>query len=160
MQLSNVVAYASRKLKVHEQNYPTYDLELGLVVLALKCWLHYLYGERFEVFSDHKSMRYVFMHKDLNMRQRRGIEYLEHYDFNLEYHPGKANVVTDALSRKTHCTPAYLAMDEWKMHHVHNEFGFELVQDKRGPTLFTVIAQPSLITGFIFGMRMSWRLGY
>ncbi|MGI4715133.1 Ty3/Gypsy family RNase HI domain-containing protein, partial [Klebsiella pneumoniae] len=97
MQLAKVVAYASRQLKIHEHNYPTHDLELGAVVFALKCWRHYLFGERFEVFSNHKSLKYVFTQRDLNMRQRRWMEYLEQYDFDLQYHPGKANVVADAL---------------------------------------------------------------
>ena len=101
MQEGRVVAYGSRQLKTHEQNYPTHDLELAAVVFALKSWRHYLYGERFEVFSDHKSLKYIFTQCDLNMRQRRWMEYLEQYNFDLQYHPGKANVVADALSRKT-----------------------------------------------------------
>ena len=100
MQLGRVVAYGSRQLKIHEQNYPTHDLELAAVVFALKSWRHYLYGEKFEVFSDHKSLKYIFSQKDLNLRQRQWMEYLEDYDFDLQYHPGKANVVADALSRK------------------------------------------------------------
>ena len=71
MQLERVVAYASSQLKTHERNYPTHDLELGAIVFALKVWRHYLYGGKFEVFSDHKSLKYVFTQKDLNMRQRR-----------------------------------------------------------------------------------------
>jgi len=94
------VAYASRQLKVHEKNYPTHDLELAAVVFALKTWRHYLYGAQFQVFSDHKSLKYLFDQKELNMRQRRWMEYLKDYDFELLYHPGKANVVADALSRK------------------------------------------------------------
>src|SRR3954463_751465 len=101
MQNQQVVAYASRQLKVHERNYPTHDLELATVVFVLKLWRHYLYGSRFEVFSDHKSLKYLFDQKELNMRQRRWLEFLKDYDFGLNYHPGKANVVADALSRKT-----------------------------------------------------------
>ncbi|WVZ25177.1 hypothetical protein V8G54_003721 [Vigna mungo] len=99
--LGRVVAYASRQLKVHEKNYPTHDLELAAVVFALKNWRHYLYGAQFQVFSDHKSLKYLFDQKELNMRQRRWMEFLKDYDFELLYHPGKANVVADALSRKT-----------------------------------------------------------
>jgi len=88
-------------LKIHERNYPTHDLELAAVVFVLKIWRHYLYGSRFEVFSDHKSLKYLFDQKELNMRQRRWLELLKDYDFGLNYHPGKANVVADALSRKT-----------------------------------------------------------
>ncbi|GAU45204.1 hypothetical protein TSUD_139090 [Trifolium subterraneum] len=100
MQKGKFVAYASRQLKVHERNYPTHDLELAVVVFALKVWRHYLYGSRFEVFSDHKSLKYLFDQKELNMRQRRWLEFLKDYDFELSYHPGKDNVVADALSRK------------------------------------------------------------
>ena len=101
MQNQQVVAYASRQLKVHERNYPTHDLELAAVVFVLKLWRHYLYGSRFEVYSDHKSLKYLFDQKELNMRQRRWLEFLKDYDFGLNYHPGKANVVADALSRKS-----------------------------------------------------------
>ncbi|KAK9147143.1 hypothetical protein Sjap_007046 [Stephania japonica] len=100
MQESRVIAYASRQLKIHEKNYPTHDLELAAVVFALKIWRHYLYGERFVLFTDHKSLKYLFTQKELNMRQRRWLEFLKDYDFSLEYHPGKANVVADALSRR------------------------------------------------------------
>ena len=101
MQSRRVVAYGSRQLKNHEHNYPTHDLELAAIVFALKIWRHYLYGEQFEVFSDHKSLRYIFTQRDLNMRQRKWMEYLEDYDFTLHYHHSKANVVTDALSQKS-----------------------------------------------------------
>ncbi|KAK9117261.1 hypothetical protein Sjap_016208 [Stephania japonica] len=100
MQESRVIAYASRQLKIHEKNYPTHDLELAAVVFALKIWRHYLYGERFVLFTDHKSLKYLFTQKELNMRQRRWLEFLKDYDFSLEYHPGKANVVAHALSRR------------------------------------------------------------
>nr|KYP37706.1 Retrovirus-related Pol polyprotein from transposon 17.6 [Cajanus cajan] len=100
MQKEKVIAYASRQLKTHEQNYPTHDLELVIVVFVLKLWRHYLFGSRFEVFSDHKSLKYLFDQKELNIRQRRWLEFLKDYDFQLNYHPGKANVVADALSRK------------------------------------------------------------
>ena len=71
MQSGRVVAYGFRQLKIHEQNYPTHDMELAAVVFALKIWRHYLYGEQFEVYSDHKSLKYIFTQRDLNMRQRR-----------------------------------------------------------------------------------------
>ena len=101
MQNEKVVAYASRKSRTHDKNYPTHDLELVAVVFVLKIWRHYLYGSRFEVFSDHKSLKYLFNQKELNMRQQRWLELLKDYDFSLNYHPGKANVVADALSRNT-----------------------------------------------------------
>ena len=95
------MAYGSRHLKNHEQSYPTHDMELVAIVFALKVWRHYLYGEQFEVFSDQKSLKYIFIQWDLNMRQRRWMEYLEDYDFTLHYHPDKANVVANALNRKS-----------------------------------------------------------
>ncbi|GAU31786.1 hypothetical protein TSUD_22320 [Trifolium subterraneum] len=88
-------------LKSHEENYPTHDLELAAIIFALKIWRHHLYGVQFDLFSDHKSLKYLFDQKDLNMRQRRWMEYLKDFDFSLNYHPGKANVVADALSRKS-----------------------------------------------------------
>ncbi|KAL0539443.1 hypothetical protein IC582_023655 [Cucumis melo] len=100
MQQGKVVAYASRQLKIHEQNYPTHDLELAAVVFALKMWRHYLYGEKIQIDTDHKSLKYLFTQKELNMRQRRWLELVKDYDCEILYHPGKANVVADALSRK------------------------------------------------------------
>src|SRR3954466_5148678 len=102
MQEEKVVAYASRQLKTHEVNYPTHDLELASVVHALKTWRHYLLGKRSEVFTDPKSLKYIFTQKDLNLRQRRWLELIKDYDLNVQYHPGKANVVADALSRRSH----------------------------------------------------------
>ncbi|KAJ9560990.1 hypothetical protein OSB04_006150 [Centaurea solstitialis] len=100
MQDGKVIAYASRKLKVHELNYPTHDMELAAVVFALKIWRHYLYGVKCQIYTDHKSLQYLLNQKELNMRQRRWIELLSDYDCEILYHPGKGNVVADALSRK------------------------------------------------------------
>ncbi|KAI3773775.1 hypothetical protein L1987_48307 [Smallanthus sonchifolius] len=100
MQNDKVIAYASRLLKVHEKNYTTHDLELGAVVFALKIWKHYLYVTKCTIFTDHKSLQHIFDQKELNMRQRRWVELLNDYDCEIRYHPGKANVVADALSRK------------------------------------------------------------
>ena len=100
MQDGKVVDYASRQLKPHEQNYPTHDLELAAIVFALKIWRHYLYGEKCRIFTDHKSLKYLLTQKDLNLRQRRWLELFKDYDCIIDYHPGKANVVADALSRK------------------------------------------------------------
>ena len=101
MQNGKVIAYASRQLKEYEKNYPTHDLELAAVVFALKIWRHYLYGEKCEIYTDHKSLKYFFTQKELNMRQRRWLELVKDYDCVINYHPGKANVVADALSRKS-----------------------------------------------------------
>ncbi|MES7588717.1 ribonuclease H family protein, partial [Cutibacterium acnes] len=95
-----MIAYASRQLKEYEQRYPTHDLELAAVVFALKIWRHYLYGEKCEIYTDHKSLKYFFTQKELNMRQRRWLELVKDYDCEILYHPGKANVVADALSRR------------------------------------------------------------
>ncbi|GJR09467.1 putative reverse transcriptase domain-containing protein [Tanacetum coccineum] len=100
MQREKVIAYASRQLKIHEKNYTTHDLELGAVVFALKIWRHYLYGTKYMVFTDHKSLQHILDQKELNMKQRQWLELLSDYDCDIRYHPGKANVVADALSRK------------------------------------------------------------
>jgi hypothetical protein len=99
MQEGRVIAYGSRQLRKHEGNYPTHDLELATVVFALKSWRHYLYGESCDIYTDHKSLKYIFTQKELNLRQRRWLELIKDYDLSIHYHSGKANVVADALSR-------------------------------------------------------------
>ncbi|GKD25336.1 putative reverse transcriptase domain-containing protein [Tanacetum coccineum] len=98
MQREKVIAYASRQLKLHENNYTTHDLELGSVVFALKIWRHYLYGTKYTMFTYHKSLQHIMDQKELNMRQRHWLELLSDYDCDICYHLGKANVVADALS--------------------------------------------------------------
>ena len=100
MKNDRVIAYASRQLKKHEENYPTHDLELATVVFALKIWRHYLCGVHCRIFTDHKSLQYIFTQKELNLKQRRWLELIKDYDCTIEYHPGKANVIADALSRR------------------------------------------------------------
>jgi hypothetical protein len=102
MQENRVIAYASWALRPHENNYPTHNLELAADVHALKIWRHYLMGNHFNIYMDHKSLKYIFTQSDLNMRQRRWLELIKDYDLEVHYHPDKANVVADALSRK-HC---------------------------------------------------------
>ncbi|GKD40970.1 putative reverse transcriptase domain-containing protein, partial [Tanacetum coccineum] len=98
-EIEKVIAYASRQLKVHEKNCTTHDLELGSVVFALKIWRHYLYGTKCTVFTDHKSLQHILDQKELNMRQRRWLELLSNYDCDIRYHPGKENIVANALSQ-------------------------------------------------------------
>jgi ribonuclease HI len=101
MQKGRVVAYSSRQLKVHEKNYLTHNLELAAVVHALKTWRHYLYGQKCDIYTDHKSLKYIFTQSELNMRQQRWLELVKDYEQEIHYHPGKANMVADALSRKS-----------------------------------------------------------
>jgi hypothetical protein len=101
MQEGRVVAYSSRQLKVHEKNYPTHDLELVVVVHALKTWRHYLYGQKCDIYTDHKSLKYIFTQLELNMRQRRWLELIKDYELEIHDHSGKANVVANALIRKS-----------------------------------------------------------
>jgi hypothetical protein len=103
MQNNRVIAYASRALRNHEQNYPTHDLELAAVIHAHKIWRHHLMGAKCNIYTDHKSLKYIFTQADLNMRQRRWLELIKDYDLEVYYHSGKANVVADALSQKAHC---------------------------------------------------------
>jgi hypothetical protein len=98
MQDGHVVAYASQQLRKHEAHYLTHDLELATVVHALKIWRHYLMGKRCELYTDHKSLKYIFTQSNLNLRQTRWLELIKDYDIGINYHPGKANVVVDALS--------------------------------------------------------------
>ena len=140
MQSGRVVAYGSRQLNNHEKNYPTH-MELADAVFALKIWCHYLYGEEFELYSDHKSLKYIFTQRDLNMRQRRWMEFLEDYDFTLHYHPGKANVVADALNRKSRGVLASIASREWQMLETVGQFGLQYSEQTQG-TLGRLVATP------------------
>lgn len=149
MQRDRVVAYASRQLRTHEKNYPTHDLELAAVVFALRLWRHYLMGESFEIFTDHKSLKYLFSQRDLNMRQRRWLELIKDYHLSLQYHPGKANVVADALSRKSHTTVAFMMTSWWTMVDTLVDFDIQPTTKKYTAYLGAMIAQPTLISRII-----------
>nr|GFB32975.1 putative reverse transcriptase domain-containing protein [Tanacetum cinerariifolium] len=124
MQREKVISYASRQLKIHEKNYTTHDLELGAVVFALKIWRHYLYGTKCTVFTDHKSLQHILDQKELNMRQCRWLELLSDYDCEVHYHPGKANVIADALSRKEREPPLRVRALGWVNHLPLVEFSY------------------------------------
>jgi hypothetical protein len=124
MQEGRVIAYASRQLHRHEEHYPTHDLELATVVHALKIWRHYMLGNTFHLYTDHKSLKYIFTQSELNMRQQRWLELIKDYDLEIHYHPRKSNVVVDALSRKAsyHCltvstsnTTLCQEMEKWNL---------------------------------------------
>jgi hypothetical protein len=103
MQDGCAITSASWQLRRHEDHYPTHDLELLVIVHALKIWRHYLLGNLVHIYTDHKSLKYLFTQSDLNMRQRRWLELIKDYELEVHYHPGKANVVADAPCRKHRC---------------------------------------------------------
>jgi hypothetical protein len=102
MQDGHVVAYASRQLRKREAHYLTHHLEFATVVHALKFWRHYLIGKRCGLYTDNKRLKYIFTQPNLSLRQRRWLELIKDYDLGINYHPGKANVVVDALSQRSH----------------------------------------------------------
>jgi hypothetical protein len=102
MQECRVIMYSSCQLRPHEEQYPTHDLELAVVVHALRTWRYYLLGNVAHIFTDHKSLNYFFTQPDLNMWQRRWLELIKDYDLKIHYHPDKVNVVADDWSRKAH----------------------------------------------------------
>jgi hypothetical protein len=97
----------SRQLRKYEENYPTHDLELAAVMHAFKIWRHYLIGRRCEIYSDHRSLKYIFTQDNLNLRQHQWLELIKDYDLGINYHPEKANVIEDALSRKKYCNATF-----------------------------------------------------
>jgi hypothetical protein len=108
MQEGWVISYSSRQLRCHEEHYPTHDLELAAVVMALRTWCHYLPWNVVHIYTDHKSLKYIFIHPNLNTRQRRWLELIKDYELEVHYHLGKANIVADALIRMAHCTTCQL----------------------------------------------------
>jgi hypothetical protein len=141
MQEGRVIAYASWALRSHEINYPTHDLELAVVVHALKIWRHSLMGNRCNIFTDHKSLKYIFTQLELNMRQRRWLELIKDYDLEVHYHPGKENVVADALNRKVHCNHLELEQDSDPLCEEMRRLNLEVVQQGN---LYALAAESNL----------------
>jgi hypothetical protein len=131
MQNGKVVSYASHQIKHHERNYPTHDLELASVVHALKVWRLYFMGKHCHVFTDHKSLKYIFTQKELNMRQRRLLELIKDYNMILQYRPGKANVVADALSHKSYVNGFTAGELPEELHEQFKELRLEIVPEGR-----------------------------
>jgi ribonuclease HI len=146
MQDNRVIAYASRALRPHEQNYPTHDLELAAVVHALKMWRHYLMGTRCNIYTDQKSLKYIFTQADLNMRHRRWLELIKDYDLEVHYHPGKANMVADALSRKSQCN--CMVMDS-RINTLCDELSKMKIEVIPSDTLSYISVEPTLLDQII-----------
>ncbi len=140
-----MISYSSRQLRHHEEHYPTHDLELAAVVMTLWAWHHYLLGNVVHIYTDHKSLKYIFTQPDLNMRQRRWFELIKDYELEVHYHPGKANVVANTLSHKGHCNylPAVRSMGEESSTRVLPDF-----------SLFNITLTPILRGEIIAAKRM------
>src|SRR4051812_35528937 len=150
MQDQHVVAYASRQLRPHEENYPPHDLELAAVVDALKTWRHYLLGNHCQIYSDHQSLQYIFTQPDLNLRQRHWIELIKDYDVGISFIPGKANVMGDALSRKSYCNNLMLQQYQPLLHEEFRKLNLEIVPHG---FLSTMVAIPTLKDQIIVAQR-------
>jgi hypothetical protein len=146
MQDNRVFTYASRALRPHEQNYPTHDLELAAVVHALKMWRNYMMGTHCNIYTDHKSLKYIFTQADLNMRQRRWKELIKDYNLEVHYHPGKANVVAYALSQKSQCN--CMVMDS-RINTLCDEFSKMRIEVIPSGTLSHISVEPTLLDQII-----------
>ena len=151
MQNDRVIAYASRQLKKHEENYPTHNLELAAVVFALKIWRHYLYGVPCKIFTDHKSLQYIFTQKELNRRQRRWLELIKDYDCTIEYHQEKANVVADALSRRLENSLSHMRSGYLPLLVDLRALGVILEVEDSGALLATFHVRPLLVDQILVG---------
>ena len=140
-----MIAYTSRQLKKRETNYPTHDLELAEIVFALKIWRHYLYGKTCQVFTDHKSLKYLLTQKELNLRQKKCLELIKDYDLVIDYHLGKANVVTDALSRKSSVTLAHISTAYVPLLLDIKILGISLDYDDYGALVANFMVRPTLV---------------
>ena len=132
-------------MKPYEKNYPTHDLKLAAVIFALKSWRHYLYGVHCKIYTDHKSLKYIFTQKEINMRQRRWLELLVDYDLEINYHPGKVNNVADALSRKSHAKLNSIITFQKELIRDLERMGIELCLHGSNTTIATLVIQLSLI---------------
>jgi hypothetical protein len=145
-----VVAYASWQLRKHEVNYLTQDLELAAIVHALKIWRHYLMGKSCDLYTDHKSLKYIFMQSNLNLRQRRWLELIKDYDLEMNYHPGKANVVGNALSRRSHVSQLVVESmpfelcEEFDKHNLRIVANIESIEMEVGSSLLQEIRKGQL----------------
>ena len=151
MQNDKVIAYAFRQLKKHGENYPTHDLELASVVFALKIWRHYLYGVPCRIFTYHKSLQYIFTQKELNLRQRIWLELIKDYDCTIEYHPGKANVVADALSRRPESSLSHMRSGYLPLLVDHRALGVILEVEDSGALFATFHVRPLLVDQILVG---------
>ena len=140
-----LIAYASCQLKPYKQNYPTHDLELATVIFALKIWRHYLYGEKCEIYTNHKSLKYFFTQNELNMRQWQWLELITDYDCEINYHPGKANIVANALSRKSTLELAALRISQPQLIKEFVGMGLEVVGEGTPAHLANLMVQPKLL---------------
>ena len=150
MQDRHVIAYASRQLHPHEENYPTHDLELAAVVYALKTWRHYLLGKRCEIYTDHQSLKYIFTQPDLNLRQRRWLELISDYDLGITYTPGKGNVMADALSRKSYCNNLMLQQGQPLLHEELCKLNLHIAPQG---FLSTLVVKPTLVDQIISAQK-------
>ena len=151
MHNDRVIAYTSGLLKKHDENYPTHDLELATVVFALKIWRHYLYGVPCRIFTDHKSLQYIFTQKELNLRQRRWFELIKDYDYTIEYHLGKANVVADALSRRLESSLSHMRSGYLPLLVDLRALGVILEVEDSGALLATFHVRPLLVDHIVVG---------
>jgi hypothetical protein len=151
MQEGRVISNSSHQLRHHEENYPTHDLELAAVVMALRTWRHYLLENVVHIYMEHKRLKYIFTHPDLNMRQRRWLELIKDYELEVHYHPGKANVVVDALSRKAHYN--YLPV----VHPTREESSTRVVLDL---SLFNITLTPTLMNEIIATQKSDEGMGH
>jgi hypothetical protein len=144
MQEGRVISYSSRQLRRHEEHYPSHDLELAAVVTALQTWRHYLLGNAVHIYTEHKSLKYIFTQPDFNMRQRRWLEWIKDYELEFHYYPGKANVIADTLSHKAHCN--YLPAVRW----TGEESSTRVLPDL---SLFNITLTPTLMTEIIASQK-------